>query len=241
MSNTHVEGLSVIPARQPAAEVTNQLLRYLLSGQVTPGNRIPSERKLTEILGVGRSTVREAIKSLGLLGLVEVRQGDGTYLKHPDSNFLPQVIEWGLLVGEPGLRDLIEARSQIECVLAGLAAERATDDDVRELQALLERMEAAGDDVAAYVEADISLHLRLAEASGNRVLSDLVNRIRSLLQVWASRVLEHAGETASSLRMHEPIVAAVAARDPDAARAAMAAHMERAARRLHEALDPEAI
>jgi GntR family transcriptional regulator, transcriptional repressor for pyruvate dehydrogenase complex len=233
-----LDGFAALPARQPpATEVTNRLLGFLMSGQVQPGERIPSERRLTELLGVGRSTVREGIKSLSLLGLVEVRQGDGTYLKHPDSNFLPQVIEWGLLLGEPDLRDLIEARSHIECVLAGLAAERATPADVRALEALLAAMAAAGDDVEAYVEADISLHLRVAEASGNRVLSDLVVRIRSLLQVWASRVLAHAGETSTSLEMHRPIVAAVAAQDPAAARAAMAAHMQRAGRRLNAALD----
>lgn len=232
------EGLAVIPPRQPAVtEVTNQLLEYLLSGRVAPGERIPSERSLTELLGVGRSTVREALKALNLIGLVDVRQGDGTYLNEPDSAFLPRVIEWGLLLGEPRVRDLVEARSHIECVIAGLAAERATDDDVRDLQRLLEKMAQAGNNVARYVEADISLHLRLAEASGNRVLSDLVSRIRSLLQVWAAQVLEHAGETASSLRMHEPIVEAVAAHDVEAARDAMAAHMERASRRLREALE----
>ena len=78
-------------------EIARRLLDYFLSGEVEPGERIPSERRLAESLGVGRSLVREALKSLHLLGLLEVRQGDGTYLKRTDSELLPQVIEWGLL------------------------------------------------------------------------------------------------------------------------------------------------
>jgi DNA-binding FadR family transcriptional regulator len=72
-------------------EVARRLLDYFLSGEVEPGERIPSERRLAESLGVGRSLVREALKSLHLLGLLEVRQGDGTYLKRTDSELLPQV------------------------------------------------------------------------------------------------------------------------------------------------------
>ena len=75
-------------------EVARRLLDYFLSGEVEPGMRIPSERRLAESLGVGRSLVREALKSLHVLGLLEVRQGDGTYLKRTDSELLPQVIEW---------------------------------------------------------------------------------------------------------------------------------------------------
>lgn len=77
-------------------EIARKLIDYILSGEVAPGTRMPSERQLASDLGVGRSAVREALKSLGLLGLVEVRQGDGTYLRKPDSDLLPRVIEWGL-------------------------------------------------------------------------------------------------------------------------------------------------
>jgi GntR family transcriptional repressor for pyruvate dehydrogenase complex len=76
-------------------EISRQLLDYLLSGRVQPGARLPPERKLAEALGVGRSVVREALKSLTLLGLLEVRLGDGTYVKRSDAEILPQSIEWG--------------------------------------------------------------------------------------------------------------------------------------------------
>lgn len=228
--------LRIPPREPPLAEITRRLLDFLLSGAVAPGAKIPSERQLAQALDVGRSAVREAIKSLSLLGLLQVRQGDGTYLARSGSSLLPQVIEWGLLLGEPRVLDLVEARHHIEVAVAGLAAERADEEGVAELRGHLERMRAAGTDVAAYTEADVAFHLQIARLSGNEVFVNLVTSLRSLLGVWTHRVLEHAGETASSLAMHEPILEAIAAHDSSRAHAAMTAHMDRAQQRLHDAL-----
>jgi GntR family transcriptional repressor for pyruvate dehydrogenase complex len=97
--------------REPiSSEITRRLLDYLLSGRVRPGARLPSERKLAEAPGVGRSHVRQVIKSLTVFGLVDVRQGNGTYLKRTDSPLLPLAIEWGLRLGAKRTTDLVEAR-----------------------------------------------------------------------------------------------------------------------------------
>jgi len=229
--------LRVAPREAPLAEITRKLLDFLLSGEVEPGSRIPSERQLAEALGVGRSSVREAVKSLSLLGLLDVRQGDGTYLSRSSSDLLPRVIEWGLLLEEPRIMDLLEARAEIEIVAAGLAAARASSEQVVGLRERLDAMRAAGNDVDAYVDADIAFHLEVANASGNAVLGNLITSLRALLRVWADKVLHFAGETHTSLAMHEPIVSAIEAQDPAAARDAMRAHMERAHRRLKAALD----
>jgi len=230
------ESMRVEPRVAPVAEITSKLLDYLLSGEVKPGTKIASERQLAEALAVGRSSVREAIKSLSLLGLLDVRQGDGTYLSRSGSELLPRVIEWGLLLGEPHIRDLLEARSELEIVVAGLAAERADAQEIEQIRRHLGAMREAPD-VPAYVEADVAFHLAVAQASGNETFERLITSIRSLLGVWAARVLEHAGETKSSLAMHVPILDAIERHDRDAARTAMAAHMERANRRLGEAID----
>lgn len=220
----------------PGVELTRRLLEYLLSGELKPGQRIPSERQLAEALAAGRSTVREAIKSLSLLGLLEQRVGDGTYLSKSSSDLLPQVIEWGLLLGEKRLDDLLEARYYLETQLTGLAAERRTEDQLAELRAIIARMRDAREDFDAYVEADIAFHLQLAEMSGNSVLASVLNNVGSLLRAWASRVIRTAGETETSLAMHEPILEAVEAGDADAARAAMTAHMDRATKRLRASI-----
>lgn len=231
-----------VPAFEPAryepvsADVTRKLLGWLLGGGVQPGERIASERQLTEALGVGRSAVREAIKTLNVLGLLEVRQGSGTYLAASTSDLLPRVVEWGLLLGERSARDLMESRRLLEIDIAGLAAERRNEAGLEALRSAFEKMRDAGDEISAYVEGDVEFHLALARASGNVILADLLGSIRALLDVWARRVLESAGETQTSLKMHAPILKAVAKGDPVAAREAMRRHMERAEHRLSQAL-----
>jgi GntR family transcriptional regulator, transcriptional repressor for pyruvate dehydrogenase complex len=226
--------------REPlAAEVARRLVDYLLSGGVAPGARIPSERQLAEAFGVGRSAVREAIAALTLIGLIEVRHGDGTYLKRPDSPLLPQVVEWGLLLGEQRTADLVEARQMIEIDIVGLAAVRRSEAHLAELGRALGRMEweaRDGGDPAAFVEADVEFHLRLAEAAGNSALRDVLTSIQALLRAWIGRVIAE-GHRDVSYAEHVPIFVAVRECDVPAAERAMDAHLRSAASRLQMALE----
>ncbi|MGP3960192.1 FadR/GntR family transcriptional regulator [Nonomuraea sp. 3N208] len=224
------------PQRESAVvEIARQLLSQLLSGHLEPGTRLPSERQLSETLGVGRSTVREALKALDVLGIIEVRQGDGTYLRQSTSSLLPSAIEWGLMLGQPQVLDLIEARKHIEVIIAELAAERAGPEAVEELRAHLADMRAAADSTA-FVEADVAFHLTLAQAAGNSVLNDILGSIRSLLRVWIRRAIHEAGGTETTIAEHAAVLAAIEQRSPEAAAAAMRGHMEAAAGRLHRSL-----
>ncbi|MGH2615809.1 MAG: FadR/GntR family transcriptional regulator [Thermomicrobiales bacterium] len=226
--------------REPlAAEVARRLVDYLLSGGIEPGGRMPSERQLAEAFGVGRSAVREAIAALTLIGLIEVRHGDGTYLKRPDSPLLPQVVEWGLLLGEQRTIDLVEARQLIEVDIAGLAAQRRTEEDLVDLSRILARMEweaRDGAEAKAFVDADVEFHLRLAEAARNSALRDVLTSIQALLRAWIGRVIAQ-GYRELSYAEHVPILEAVRAQDARAAEEAMDAHLRSAARRLQETLD----
>lgn len=219
-----------------SVEVAQSLLSYLLSGQLRPGDRIPSERSLVETLGVGRGAVREALKSLTLLGLLEVRQGDGTYLSSTNSSLLPQIVEWGIMLGEQHILDLVEARQEIEISLAGLAAARRTDSDADRIAAALRAMRDSVGDRERYIEADVNFHIVVADISGNSVLAGVLNNIRTLLRVWTTRVVVDKDSIRDSLALHPPICAAIRKGDPVAARAAMTRHMERAAARLRKTL-----
>lgn len=225
--------------REPiATEIARRLVDYLLSGGVMPGERMPSERQLAEAFGVGRSAMREALKALTLLGLVEVRHGDGTYLKRDDSAFLPRVIEWGLLLGEQRTLDLVEARQKVEADIAGLAAARRDEADLIDLRRLLAQMEeqaTATGDATAFVDVDVAFHLRVAEAARNTALRDILSGVQALLRVWIGRVIA-AGDREESYLEHVPILAAIEAGDVAAAEAAMDAHMRSAAGRLERAL-----
>ena len=237
-----VSGLSPLEPRQDTVPIliTRKLLEYLLQGNLRPGDRLPSERKLAEVLGVGRSVVREALKSLSLLGLVSIRQGHGSFLKSTESDLLPQAIEWGLLLGAKRARDLVEARCHLEVVVAGLAAERRSEADLSNLRHHLNNMGAAQGDADAFVAADVAFHLRLAEAANNETLLQIMISIRSLLQVWISRVMNHETDFAISYDEHVSILKAIAAGDAPAAREAMDAHVKLALNRLDEALAQEA-
>jgi len=235
---TRLAGIEPIRREPLATEIARRLVEYLLAGEIAPGERMPSERDLAQAFGVGRSAMREAIKSLSLIGLVEVRHGDGTYLSKSDSGFLPQIIEWGLLAGEPRTRDLVEARQKIEASVAGLAAERRSAEDMTGLREALERMasEASpGGSREAFVEADVRFHLRLAEAANNTALRDVLAGVQALLRVWIGRVIAASDPEASYLE-HVPILDAVARGDPGAAQAAMESHMRSAAGRLEGTL-----
>lgn len=220
------------------AELTRKLMDYLISTAVRPNDKLPSERQLSGALGVGRSALRSALKSLSLLGVIDQRPGSGTYLRDTTSDILPRVIEWGLLLGENNLEDVIEAREQLEVLLAGLAAQRRTEADLTRLGDLIVGMSNsnASQDQALYVELDIQFHLAIAEISKNEVLAGVLKNLQSLLHAWASRVIEAAGETDSSLAMHVPILEAIRRGEPDEARATMQAHMLRASSRLRSAI-----
>jgi GntR family transcriptional repressor for pyruvate dehydrogenase complex len=238
MADTLIHDLKPIDfsRREPvSAEVTQRLLAYLLSGRFQPGEKIPPERKLAESLGVGRYVVREALKSLAILGLVEVRLGDGTYLRATSSDLLPQVIEWGVLLTPQQRRDIEEARYYIEPIVAGLAAERRDEKTVRKLKAVLDDMSNTLDR-RTLVEGDLRFHTILADASGNAALGRVVASLRSLLRVWMGRVTETIADPRPGFGEHTAIYEAVARGDAPAARKAAAHHCKQAVLRW-EALE----
>ncbi|MEV6589061.1 FadR/GntR family transcriptional regulator [Streptomyces acidicola] len=219
----------------PAVEVARQLLDHLLtSGRLRAGDRLPPERELAETFGVGRSAVREALKSLSLLGLLEIRQGDGTYVRGVTSDLLPQVLEWGLMLGDHTMDELLEARACLEVDLAELAALRRTDDDLSALESHLGRMRAKHDDPERYLVADLAFHRALAEASHNSALAGFQARLESLVAVWIRQNIRKPGE--GKLAEHDAVLKAVRAKDAKGARAAMHAHMDSATRRLRAQL-----
>lgn len=220
-------------AQPPSTEITRHLLKYLLSGDLTPGERIPSERQLAEALEIGRSGVREAIKSLCLLGLLEVRQGDGTYLTGSTSDLLPDVIEWGLLLGERRILDLVEVRSELEVFIAELAAERRTPEQAAALSETVEMMYGAGGDGERHIELDVQFHRILAESTANKVLVSLSHSFSSLLRAWSARCVRAESDVSALADEHAAVARAIDSGSGKAGRAAMTIHMAKAAARLN--------
>jgi len=211
-------------------ELTKKLLDYIFSGSVKPGDRLPTERQLQDALGVGRSAIREALKVLNVLGILEIRQGDGTYLRKMNSSLLTRSIEWGLLLGGAEIMEIVEMRRELEVSIARFAARRRTAEEVEELKRILDEMKTS--DVDQFVERDIQFHLKLAEMARNNVMRNVLVHIQSLLRTWIKCVIEAAKDTDFSYEYHLAIYKAGEAGDPEGAAQAMASHLEDATARL---------
>ncbi|MDQ0257337.1 GntR family transcriptional repressor for pyruvate dehydrogenase complex [Evansella vedderi] len=218
-------------------DLTKSLLQYIFSGSIKPGEKLPTERQLQEALGVGRSAIREAIKVLAVLGVLEIKHGNGTYLKKPDAGLLIESIEWGILLGEKRVRDIIEARQEIELSIVKLAAQRCTEEELNELWSILEQLKVSTID--DFVEIDIAFHLKLAEMAKNASLKGILTSLQSLLRTWIRFVIESAGETTFSYNDHLKVYQAVANKDPKAAVKAMEEHMQDATKRLLEVVEKQ--
>jgi DNA-binding FadR family transcriptional regulator len=206
-------------------QVITALRNQITSGEWPVGSRIPTEPELVEQLGVARNTVREAVRALAHNGLLDIRQGSGTYVIATSE--LAGVMQRRFAGADP--RHIAELRSTLESSAARLAAERRTERDLRQLDALLQRREeawAAGD-ADAFVTADATLHLAVVAASHNEVLTalyaDLGDVLRDSLRDW---LRDDVGrELRPEDRMdHARLVAAIRARDVEGAGTEAASH-----------------
>ncbi|MDO9397131.1 MAG: FadR/GntR family transcriptional regulator [Herbiconiux sp.] len=237
--NVGIAGLgpiTIVPSEPASNEIARALIDYIRAGHVGPGEKLPSERQLSESFGVGRSTIREALKSLGLLGLIEFRHGGGTYYRGADSELLPRAIEWGLLLGERHTTDLVEARQYLERITSGLAAQRRSDTDLAAIERALESMRTART-TEQFVDADVAFHLAVADASGNVALANMLKSISALLRVWIHRVMDAESSFEPSYLEHVPVFEAIRDADPAVAGTAMESHMARASGRLISTLN----
>ena len=224
--------LGALPTGSAVSAVAKRMLDLFTGGQIAPGTRLPPERELASTLGIGRSAVREALAALEILGIVDVRPGSGTYLRGNSSELLPETLSWGLMLGEPKTRELIELRGVLEIAAAELAAERVSDASLARLRAQVVAMKESLDDRNKFIEADLKFHIEIARASENDVLLNLLQSIRSLLRIWVERGLQSNGDAQLAYDEHVAVYEAIASRDPEIARRAMSHHMSTAGSRL---------
>ncbi|WP_411146142.1 FadR/GntR family transcriptional regulator [Streptomyces sp. x-80] len=204
-----------------ADQVIAQLRAQIASGEWPVGSRIPTEPELVEQLGVARNTVREAVRALAHNGLLDIRQGSGTYVAATSE--LAGVMHRRFADADPG--HVAELRSALEAAAARLAAGRRTAQDLRQLDVLLERRERAWESGAAeaFVAADATLHMAVVAASHNDVLAglyaDLGGVVRDSVRAGVGEVLRPEAH-----QDHARLVAAIRAGDGDRAAAEASAH-----------------
>ena len=207
-------------------DIATQILQLMGDGRLTAGSRLPSERELAVRLGVSRPSVREALRQLQLMGVIESRQGAGAFVKELGDEDLVQPLALLLRGRKHLLADILETRRLIEPHLAWLAAQKASAADVAELSELIARQRARTHAGQLAIEEDGAFHHALARASGNRVLLLLVESCMDLLLESRKRNLQSRERARRSLQGHADVLAAIKARDAEAAESAMRRHID---------------
>jgi len=220
-----VSGFEPIRKLAIAEEVSARLLSLIQDNYLGPGDKLPSERELAASMEVSRPSLREALRALAMMNVIETRQGDGTYVTSLEPGLLVEHLDFVLSLDRSAIHHLFEVRRIVEVGIAELAAQRATEDQITELDALLEKASHSTGDAEAFLKVDLAIHELIADAAGNPFLSRIMSSLSRLGLASRRRtgVLHSVRE--QSLDDHAAIVAAIKAQDPEAAALAMKDHL----------------
>jgi len=207
-------------------EAIAQIKEMIVSGALKPGDRLPKENELAEQLGLSRSSLREAVRALSLIRVLDVRQGDGTYVSTLEPGLLLEAMKFVLdLHHDDTVLAIIEARRIIEPIVTGMAAARITDDGILELRTLLASVTNASSDVE-FLAMDLEFHARIAGHCGNTILCSILSGVSApttRARIWRLITQENALER--TLWEHRMICDALEARRPDLAQAWATTHI----------------
>ena len=216
--------LETIPRSRVYKAVVRQLEEKILL-HLKPGDTLPSERELVQMLGVSRSSVREAVHSLELMGLLEVRQGVGTLVRDRAGDSPADAVTDALLMKQQHIAELLDIRIMLEPPVALIAAQHITPEQIVQLENILQRQEEKLLRNEAAVEEDSLFHYTIAAAAKNSVVLKLVDVLMDLLRETREKALQIEGRAEKSLAGHRRIFAALKAHDAAGAGEAMLQHV----------------
>ncbi len=207
-------------------DVAKQIMSLISKGELKPGQRLPSERELCLSFDVGRSSLREALRSLSMVGILDARVGEGTSVAQDSRRFIEKSFEWSLMTEHRDVEALVQVRVALEGAAAAQAALHADTLHLATLRKLLDEMGEVLDDQRRFAELDLQFHVTLSEACQNSLLFGLVTMIRSQLVRAMERVLTLPNARLLSHEEHLAIFRSVEARDAASARQKMQDHLE---------------
>ncbi len=211
--------------------IISQITDQILSRQLELGDRLPSERALAELLGVSRPPVREALHALSVLGLIEVRTGEGTFLSEKPE-LLSKHLQLKNLMSRYETWELVEARRMLEVKIVSLAAARRTPELGRALKKAIEQSRLNVSDGDLFLEADFKFHMLIAKASRNRVLEEMMWTTRDLSLEINKFTIQRPGQKDLAIKDHQAIMEAVMAGRAESAERLMDSHLTSLARAL---------
>src|SRR5713226_2384889 len=210
--------------------VIEKLRDMIHRGELRAGDRLPPERDLAKVFGVSRPTLRAGIRSLAAVGVLQSRQGAGTFVVQADESPALDSNPLRLMAALHGLTpaEMFEARQSLEMAIAGLAAERATSDQMATMSEEIAGMYASLDEPEQFLVHDMAFHQAVAAASGNRILTSLMNMVATILFDVRRKTVSRAKDLKESAEMHRHVYRAIRERSAEAARNAMRDHLMRA-------------
>lgn len=218
---------SVVRETSLTEKAEKQVETLIVNGTFKTGDRLPSERELTEQLKVSKTVIREAVRSLVTKGLIDVRVGSGMYVRAVGSDMMKEPMSLLLRSNmlKPG--DVFEVREALEVTIAGLAAERATEDDLKAMEENIKALQSTRLSAAGYAELDVGFHRLVVQAAGNPLFAFLLNSLNDvMIEVRLRAFSIGAGKTvAKALQEHLQIFERIQGHDAEGARAAMQKHL----------------
>lgn len=223
-------------------EAVTRIKDMILDGSLKPGSRLPPERELAAALNLSRNSLREAIRALVLMNILQSRQGDGTYVTSLEPTLLVEPISFILNIDNDSVFHLFEVRQILESGATYLAAERITDDELHQLEACLQELaDARLGNLKKFVDADVRFHSTVLEAARNPLITSLMSSVGKLALATRSKTVGIPGVRARTMSDHIHVYEALAARNPERARQAMAAHIMHVAESLREGQAADAL
>jgi GntR family transcriptional repressor for pyruvate dehydrogenase complex len=207
-------------------QIVSRLLDLIQQRHLGAGDRLPAERELAATMGVSRSSLREALRALTVLGVTDMRHGTGTYVSSLEPDLLVRPLSFVLSLSDGGFDQLFEARRVVEPAMAALAAKRLDDATADRLEELAATAAGAVDDEEAFLVADLELHDTIRVAAGNAILGRFMESIAALGLASRKATNPSRRVRVQSTEDHRTIVDALRRRDPEAAAAAMLSHLE---------------
>jgi len=218
----------VLPHKQIYEEIIEEIGSRIRSGELPVGAKLPPERVLAEQLGVGRTSLREALRAMKRMGCIRSVVGDGNYVDRVLPGHVALPLSMMLSQGNALAADVIQVRQYLEVHMASMAASSATEDQLRSIREAIEEMESQIREGGNGVEGDNRFHLEIAKASQNKAFSIIVELLAELLAESRKATLSIPGQPVKSVEDHLRIYAAIQSGDAAAAEAAMADHLMKA-------------
>jgi GntR family transcriptional regulator, transcriptional repressor for pyruvate dehydrogenase complex len=215
----------IVKKKNTTGIIVQKLLELIRVRSLKPGDKLPPERELSELMKVSRPSLREALKSLEMMSIINIRQGSGAFVNKLEPESVVEHLDIVFTLDDTLYHDLFKARRVLESAIAGMAAENISDGELKEIEDNIKGAASAIRKPREFLELDFKLHSLILKASRNRILPVFIQSINKLNLMMREKTNGYLKIRRSSVHDHQSILEALRARDPDSAAKAMEEHL----------------